>query len=85
MSTRIEQRSAGLLPPARAAADSSRYARHGHYSMVAAMVRDAELALERLASLDEIPLPLLARLARALNLAERDAMRRVKNLEEASD
>lgn len=78
----IQQRAAGVLPPLQSSADSSRYARHGHYSMVAAMVSDAELALDRLASLEEIPLPLLARLARALNLAERDAMRRVKNLEE---
>lgn len=60
-------------------------ARLGHYAMVAAMVGDAETVLDRLRGLDEIPLPLLARLARTLNLAEKDVMRRVHHLEEASE
>lgn len=83
MTAAIERQRASSSPPgALPAADSA--ARLGHYAMVAGMVRDAEQALDRLRSLDEIPLPLLAHLARALNLAERDAMRRVSHLEEES-
>jgi hypothetical protein len=57
--------------------------RHGHYGMVARMVRDFELAAERVTDLDEIPIDLLARFARALNLAERNALARVRTAEEA--
>jgi hypothetical protein len=58
-------------------------ARLGHHAMVETMVRDFELLTERITSLDQIPLDLLARLARALNHAERDALRRVQTTEEA--
>lgn len=60
--------------------------RHGHYAMVARMVADFELVAERIGDLDEIPLLLLERFARALNRAERRSLARVQTLEqEATD
>jgi hypothetical protein len=60
-------------------------AKHGHYSMVAGMVRDFELQAERLSDLEEVPWPLLARFARALCTAEQRLLARVKTMEEATD
>ena len=58
-------------------------ARQGHYAMVARMVRDVELGLERVTDLEEIPMDLLARFARALNRAERSTLARVQTMEES--
>ena len=84
MTGAIEQRAARLLPPAESSADPrpSSAVRHGHHAMVAGLIRDCELAVERITDLDEIPLDLLARFARALNTAERNALARVRHLEE---
>lgn len=85
MTGAIQQQAPGLVPPARVSADShpSSTVRHGHHAMVARMVRDCELVAERICDLDEIPLDLLERFARALNTAERRLLARVQTLEEA--
>jgi hypothetical protein len=84
MSAAIEQRAAGALPPLRPSVGTPPSAvRHGHYAMVARMMRDFEVSAERITDLDEIPMDLLARFARALNQAERRVLARVQTLEEA--
>lgn len=87
MSGAIQQERAPSSPPGgQPAPGPSTAARQGHYAMVARMVGDFERAAERITDLDEIPLPLLARFARALNLAELNTLARVHPLEEeASD
>jgi hypothetical protein len=82
MTGAIEQRTVGR-PPSRPSADSA--VRQGHYALVARLVRDFEIASERITDLDEIPLDLLSRFARALNRAERAALARTNTLEEATD
>ncbi len=50
--------------------------------MGAGLVADVERAVARIVDLDELPLDLLARFARVINLAERHALERVRHLEE---
>ena len=80
-----EQGRGRLTPLAPAPSDPpavSSAVRHGHRAMVEELLRDFELAAERICDLDEIPMDLLARFARALNQAERRVMARVHTLEE---
>ena len=83
----IQQERARSSPPrpSPAPGSPSPASRQGHYAMVARMVRDFELAVERITDLDQIPIDLLARFARALNRAERNALARVQTIEEATD
>lgn len=78
----IQQRRAPSAPPRGRPVAGTPSLGAGHHQHVESLVRGFEVLTQRINDLDEVPLDLFERFARALNGAERAALARVQLLEQ---